>query len=105
MVIDMARGVALQNGTHPIGGWDPSPPTPAPFSTFYLDPAFNQYAYLVHKYMIGNRTYALQYDEPGGLAPTFTSDPSLPLQITIWNIPSYSRATPTAVATPLPCPT
>jgi hypothetical protein len=103
MVIDIARGVALQTtGTHPIGGWATSPAVP--FSTFYLDPAFNQYAYLVHKYMIGNRTYALQYDEPGGLAPTFTSDPTLPLQITIWNIPSYSRATPTVNATPLPCP-
>jgi hypothetical protein len=104
MVIDIARGVALQNGTHPIGGWDTSPPTPAPLSSFYLDPAFNQYAYLVHKYMIGNRTYALQYDEPGGLAPTFTSDPTQPLQITVWNIPTYSRATPTVTATPLPCP-
>ena len=70
----------------------------------YKRQAFNQYAYLVHKYMIGNRTYALQYDEPGGLAPTFTSDPTQPLQITVWNIPTYSRATPTVTATPLPCP-
>ena len=105
MVIDIARGVALQSGTHPIGGWDTSPPTPVPLSSFYLDPAYNQYSYLVHKYMIGNRSYALQYDEPGGLAPTFTSDPTQPLQITVWNIPTYSRATPTAQATPLPCPT
>lgn len=105
MVIDIARGVALQTGPHPIGGWNTDPTPPVPFSTFYVDPAYNTYAYLVHKYMIGNRTYALPYDEPGGLAPTFASDPSQPLQITIWNIPSYSRATPTANATPQPCPT
>jgi hypothetical protein len=105
MVIDFARGVALQTGTHPIGGWDTSPSPPVPLSSFYLDPVFNQYAYLVHKHMIGNRSYTLQYDEPGGLAPTFTSDPSQPLKVTIWNIPAYSRPTPTAMATPLPCPT
>ncbi len=104
MVIDIARGVALQNGTHPIGGWDTSPSTPVPLSSFYLDPAFNQYAYLVHKNMIGNRSYTLQYDEPGGLAPTFTSNPAQPMQVTIWNVPTYSRATPTVTATPLPCP-
>ena len=105
MVIDISRGVALQTGTHPIGGWDTSPPTPVPLSNFYLDPAFNKYSYLVHKYMIENRSYALPYDEPGGLAPTFTSDPAQPMKVTIWNIPTYSRATPTATATPLPCPT
>lgn len=105
MVIDISRGVALQSGTHPIGGWETGPVPPVPFSTFYLDPVFNQYAYLVHKYMIGNRTYALQYDEPGGLAPTFTSDPAQVMQVTIQNIPLYSRSTPTANATPLPCPT
>ena len=104
LVIDIARGVALQTGTHPIGGWDTGPVPPVPLSSFYLDPAFNQYAYLVHKYMIGNRSYALQYDEPGGLAPTFTSDPAVPMQVTIWNVPTYSRATPTVTATPLPCP-
>ena len=104
MAIDIARGVALQSGTHPIGGWDNSPPTPVPFSNYYLDPAYNKYAYLVHKYMIGNRSYALQYDEPGGLAPQFNSIPSQPLQITIWNIPTYSRAAPTVTATPQPCP-
>ncbi len=104
MAIDIARGVALQSGTHPIGGWDTSPPTPVSFSNYYLDPAYNKYAYAVHKYMIGNRSYALQYDEPGGLAPTFTSVPSLPLQITVWNIPSFTRAAPNVQATPLPCP-
>lgn len=104
MVIDISRGVALQSGMHPIGGWDTSPNPPVPLSSFYLDPMFSKYGYLVHKYMIGNRSYVAQYDEPGGLAPTFTSDPAQPMQVTIWNIPTYSRATPTVTATPLPCP-
>jgi hypothetical protein len=105
MVIDIARGVALQNGAHPISTWNTSPTTPVPFSNFYLDPVYNTYSYLVHKYMINNLSYALPYDEPGGLAPAFTSDTSQVLQITIQKIPTYSRTQPTTVATPLPCPT
>lgn len=53
----------------------------------------------------GNAIFKMPYGGPGGLAPTFTSDPAQPMKVTIWNIPTYSRATPTATATPLPCPT
>jgi hypothetical protein len=105
MAIDLNRGVALQPGPHPIDGWNTGPSPVPPFSDFYKDHVYNTYAYQVHQNMIGNRSYALQYDEPGGLAPTLTSDPAVPLQITIWNIPAYSRTTPTTTASPIPCPT
>lgn len=105
MAIDLNRGVALQQGPHPIDGWNTNPSPIPPIGDFYKDHVSNTYAHLVHQNMIGNRSYALQYDEPGGLAPTLTSDPAVPLQITIWNIPAYSRTTPTTTASPIPCPT
>ena len=105
MVIDISRGAALQNTTHPVGGWSTAAGT-AQFSQFFTDPVSNTYAKLVHTNMFQNLSYALPYDEPGGLAPAFTSVPNTPLQITVWNIPPYSGpAVPTATASPLPCPT
>ncbi len=104
MVIDIARGTVLSTSTHPVGGWNTSPTTLPPFSDFYQEPINNTYAKLVHTYMIGNRSYALQYDEPGGYAPTFNSVPSKTLHITIHQIPTYSAAMPTTTPTPLPCP-
>lgn len=106
MVIDIARGVASQQppATHPVGGWSTSPTVPVSFNSLFTDPVYNKYAYLVHKYMINNQSYALQYDEPGGLAPAFTSVPSQTLQITIQQIPTYSSTQPTALPTALPCP-
>jgi hypothetical protein len=116
MVIDLSRGVALQPGPHPIGSWytqlplptgPPPPPSvfPVAFSSLFLDPVYNKYAYLVHKYMYLNKSYALQYDEPGGLAPTFTSNTKQTLQITIQQIPTMASVPiPTVQATPLACP-
>lgn len=104
LAIDINRGVALQSGTHPIGSWNLNPSPPVPFSSYFKDPVYNKYAYLVHQNMINNLSYALAYDEPAGQASTFTANPSVPLQITIWNIPSYSSPQPTATATPLACP-
>lgn len=106
MAIDLDRGVALQNGTHPIGTWSTSAGaasfsdfTPASSGAFY-----DKYWYWVHEYTIGNLAYAYAYDEPGGLASTFTSDPSQPLYVTIHNIPPYSAPTPSPAAAE-PCPT
>lgn len=105
MVIDFARGTVLSTSPHPVGGWNTSPATLPPFSEFYEEPINNTYAKLVHTYMIGNRSYALQYDEPGGYAPTFNSVPSETLHITIHQIPTYNAPIPTTTPTPLPCPT
>lgn len=105
MVIDLARGVALQtaHGPHPVGGWGTATPPPLPFGDYYQDPVYNVYAKLVHENMLGNNTYAMPYDEPGGYAPTFNAN-SDPLQVTIRHIPAYS-ATPNPGATGLTCPT
>ena len=105
MVTDLARGVALSTSTHPVDGWNTAPAVLPPFSDFYTDPVSNVYAKLVHTYMIGNRSYALPYDEPGGYAPTFTSVPSQTLQITVQPIPSFNAPVPTVAPTPLACPT
>ena len=86
-------------------------PTPPPFTSYYLDPVFDLYAQQVHEAMLGNNSYALQYDEPGGLAPTLTGPSSVSgpaLQITVQNIPpavSAPTPVPSPVATPLACPT
>ena len=106
MVLDLNRGLALSTSTHPVDGWATAPSVLPPFSDFYPSPyPNNTYAKLVHSYMNGHKAYALPYDEPGGYAPTTTSDASAPLQLTVWNIPAYTRAVPTVVATPSPgCP-
>ena len=117
LVIELARGTALQSVSygHPISTWQTgapfTTPTPPPFTSYYLDPVFDLYAQQVHEAMLGNNSYALQYDEPGGLAPTLTGPSSVSgpaLQITVQNIPpavSAPTPVPSPVATPLVCPT
>jgi hypothetical protein len=103
MILDINRGFALNNGvTHPYPTWSTGSPPPLPFSGYYpTGTMYNTYAKLVHQYMNNNQAYAIPYDEPGGFAPTTTSDPSVPLQITIWNIPSYNGP---ATINPTPSP-
>jgi flagellar biosynthesis protein FlhB len=75
------------------------------FSSLFLDPVYNKYAFLVHKHMSLNKYNALQYDEPGGLAPTITANTQQKLQITIQQIPTMASVPiPTVQATPLACP-
>ena len=117
LVIELARGTALQSVSygHPVSTWQTGAPflspTPPPFSAYYKDPVFDLYAQQVHEAMLGNNSYALQYDEPGGLAPTLTGPSSVSgpaLQITLQNIPPAGTAptpVPSPVATPLVCPT
>jgi hypothetical protein len=107
MVLDINRGFALNNSvTHPYPTWSTGTPPPLPNSSYYPSGTmYNTYAKLVHQYMNNNEAYAIPYDEPGGLAPTTTSDPSVPLQITIWNIPSYNGPAPATTPSPSPaCP-
>jgi hypothetical protein len=107
MVIDFNRGVILSTAYHPVGTWQTSfPPGKLPpfKKTFYTEKISSEYAKLVHTYMIGNLSYALAYDEPGGYGPTFTSDPKQILRVTVWQIPTYGVARPTVLPTPLPCP-
>lgn len=117
LVIEIARGTALQAVSygHPVSTWQTgapfTSPTPPPFSEYFKDPVFDLYAQQVHEAMLGNNSYALQYDEPGGLAPTLTGPSSVSgpaLQITIQNIPpalSAPTPVPSPVATPMVCPT
>jgi hypothetical protein len=107
MVIDFNRGVILSSSTHPIGTWRTDIPAGqrTPFSDFYTEAQYSQYSKFVHKTMIDHLSYALAYDEPGGYGPTFTSEPSQVLKVTIQEIPAYSVDIPKTVPTPLPCPT
>jgi hypothetical protein len=107
MVIDFNRGVILSSSTHPIGTWQTDIPAGqrTPFGDFYTEAQYSQYSKFVHKTMIDHLSYALAYDEPGGYGPTFTSQPSQVMKVTIQEIPEYSAAIPKTVPTPLPCPT
>jgi hypothetical protein len=104
MVLEMNRGVALVNTTHPVNGWATAPTPLPPFGNWYPSgQVFNTYAELVHQYMNNHNAYAVPYDEPGGYAPTTTSDANATLQLTVWNIPPA----PSTSATPDPaksCP-
>ena len=104
MVIDFNRGTILSDLVHPVGTWQTDPPKRPPFSLFYQEPVNSAYSHLVHKHMIGNLSYALAYDEPGGFGPTFTSEPSQWLRVTIQPIPAFAAPIPTVLPTPLPCP-
>jgi glycosyl hydrolase family 64 (putative beta-1,3-glucanase) len=106
MVIDFNRGAILSDSMHPIGTWQTDFPAGKrpPFNIFYQEPQDSKYSKLVHTYMINNLSYALAYDEPGGYGPTFTSQPSQVLKVTIQEIPPFAAPVPKVVPTPLPCP-
>lgn len=97
MVLELNRGVALENTTHPVNGWSTAPSPLPPFSAWYpAGQVFNVYGQLVHDEMAGNKAYTVPYDEPGGYAPTTTNDPTATLKITIYPLSPgiTSSATP-----------
>ncbi|HET7815923.1 MAG TPA: hypothetical protein VFL13_16290, partial [Candidatus Baltobacteraceae bacterium] len=112
-MVDIARGMALQDVLHPASTWNTA--TGPAFSSYFKDPVFDQWAYILHKDMYANKAYALQYDELGGLSTSFTPDVSgrTTLDITVQQIPtggptalpSPAATAPWPVPPPLPCPT
>jgi hypothetical protein len=102
LAVELDRGTALSTGTHIVGGWPQNPP-PAPFSDYYNDPLFNEYAYILHYYYDQHRVYALAYDEPGDQFAGFGYNAGDSLYIRVNAVPAASGAA--APTTPEPSPT
>lgn len=103
MTADLNRGEALQSGTHPMGLTNPT------MASFWHDPMYNYYAYVVHENFEGNKAYALAYDDTGDWESGVSWSTGDPINIRVNAIPTASAAAPLAspatVPNPTPCPT
>jgi hypothetical protein len=103
LALDLNRGAALSNASHPAGGWAQNFASPVPFTDYYDDPLYNAYAYVLHYYYDHHQSYALSYDEPGGQASAFKYVTGNAIYLTVNPVPTAAAVSP--VSSPVPYPT